>query len=702
MDARRKGWISRMGIIILAAVLVELISIAQYRRVRSIMEEEMDIRSRVVVGNLADKVGHTLELTEATMREKLWDVQRSIAHPDSVFDCMVRLIGDNPHVDGGCLAFIPDYYPSKGRIFEPYAVKRQDGTISVQQIAGPDHDYTLNDEFIWVLEHGQSSWTDPYLYGPDSIAFTTYSYPVKGPKGDIVAVCGLDVDLSWLGDTLNYRQPYPSSFCLLLTPEGDLVAGPSSSRIPESEVEKVVDVVNGRLPESAIPGLGLRKTTLHKDPYWHLVQVYKTDEVFAKMRKQRQHQVILLLLCLALMAFVLNRYSFNVGKLLSATEEQARISSELSVASRIQQEMLPKEFPSYACGTLEPAREVGGDVYDFYTRDGKVFFCIGDVSGKGVPAAMLMSVAHSLFRVVSHKEERPSYILHALNTELCRGNESNMFMTFFVACLDLYSGELSYATAGHDKPFVLSGQDISLLPSKANLPLGLFPDVHFEEHSCTLEPGTTLLLYTDGLTEAKNTARAEFGRSGIEAVLRRFLSGNDQSLGNLVFSLKTAVHDFAGAAPQSDDLTVLALRFNPEDVVREQIVLRNQTAEVTRLNTFVKDFLGRLDIEKKTAAGMRLALEEAVVNVINYAYPAGEEGSITIQADTNGKEVRFTIIDQGFSFDPTAVMEPDTTQDAQSRPIGGLGILLSRRLMDSFSYTRSNGKNVLSLTKSIL
>lgn len=702
MDARKNGWISRMGIVILAAVLVEVISISQYQRIRSIMQEEMDIRSRVVVRNLSDKVRHTLEMTESTMRENLWDVERSIVHPDSTFACMVRLIDDNPHVDGGCLAFIPNYYPSKGRLFEPYASKNPDGSIRVQQIAGPDHDYTLNEEYTWVVDSDESSWSDPYFYGPDSVAFTTYSYPIKGPKGNIVAVCGLDVDLSWLGDTLNSRQPYPSSYCLLLTPEGDLVAGPPEGRVSESEVEKVVDVVNGRLLESALPGMGLRKTSLSSDPYWQLIQVYKTDEVFAKMRKQRHFQVILVLLCLAIMTFVINRYARNERNLLRATEEQARMGGELAVASRIQQEMLPKLFPSYVYGSLEPAREVGGDVYDFYTRDGKLFFCIGDVSGKGVPAAMLMSVAHSLFRIVSSKEERPSRILQSLNVELSRGNDSNMFMTYFVACLDLYSGELRYASAGHDKPFVLNGGKISLLPAKANLPLGVFPGVRFEEHSCTLEPGTTLLLYTDGLTEAKNMARAEFGRDGIEAVLRRFIAAGDQSLGQLVSSLSTAAHDFASEAPQSDDLTMLAVRFNPENVVREQLVLQNQTEEVTRLGAFIKDFLVRLDMDNKTAAGIRLALEEAVVNVIDYAYPAGEEGSVSILADTNGKEVRFTIIDAGFPFDPTAVMDPDTTLDAKSRPIGGLGILLSRKLMDSVSYTRTNGQNVLSLTKTIL
>jgi sigma-B regulation protein RsbU (phosphoserine phosphatase) len=185
-------------------------------------------------------------------------------------------------------------------------------------------------------------------------------------------------------------------------------------------------------------------------------------------------------------------------------------------------------------------------------------------------------------------------------------------------------------------------------------------------------------------------------------VLERFLIGDDQSLCKLVSTLSEEAHAFAGAAPQSDDLTMLALRFDTSGNSRDQITLVNQESEVTRLGSFIKTFLGPLEMDQRVSAGLRLAVEEAVVNVINYAYPAGEEGEVLIEADTNGHEVRFTITDSGYPFDPTTVLEPDTTLDAQNRPIGGLGILLSRKLMDSISYNRKDGKNVLSLTKNIL
>ena len=700
MDSRKKNWMSRVGIVVIAALLVEIISIIQYERVRNMMVKEVDVRSRVVLGSMASEIAHVLELTEATMKENVRDVRRSMADPDSVFQSMVYLIDDNPHVVGGCLAFEPYYYPSKGRLYEPFASKDKAGNISVSQIGGPDHDYTLNEEYIWVVEHQTPSWTDPYTYGSDSLSLATYSVPIKDSKGKVVAVCGLDIDLSWLGDTLNVHQPYPSSFGLLLTKEGRLVAGPSESRTSRADVEQAVAVLNGVLPESAVPGISIRKTELKKDPYWQVVEVSRNDEIYARMRKMRMQEWILILLGLGILAFMINRYARNERNLREASEEQARMGGELTVARRIQREMLPKSFPPFVYGTLDPAREVGGDVFDFFIRDGKLFFCIGDVSGKGVPSAMLMSVAHSLFRMVAQKEARPSKILRKLNHELCRGNDSSMFMTFFVGSLDLYSGVLNFGNAGHDKPFVLT-EGIEPLQTKPNLPLGVFPDTHFEEQTCVLAPGTILLLYTDGLTEAKDVEHKAFGRDGVMEVLRGYVASGDASLENLINSLSEAAHGFEGEAPQSDDLTMLAIRFYPEDTIRKRIELTNEESEIVRLGDFVKEFFDKLEIDRKAASGLRLALEEAVVNVIKYAYPPEEKGRILVYADSNRKEVRFTVVDSGIPFDPTSVLEADTTLDASSRPIGGLGVLLSRRLTDSISYSRRDGQNVLSLTKSI-
>lgn len=699
MKREPKNWLSGTGIIMIAAVMVEAISVFQYQRVRKMMGEEMEVRSHVVVGSIASDIVHLMEITEVTMNENLWDIKRSLVHPDSVYQSLYHLIDDNPHILGGCLAFVPDYFPSGPGLYEPYASK-DNGTISFSQIASPDHDYTQNPTYQKVLKAQTPAWSDPYVYGRDSLAMTTFSYPIWDNKGELAAVCGLDVDLSWLGDAINSRQPFASSFALLLTRDGVLVAGPSERKIPREDVQTALDLVNGKSPQKANSGMSFHKHELNKSPFWQVVEVYWTDELFARVRKMRMQQLLLIVLGLAILAFMINLYARKEKHLRDATAEKARIGGELEVARRIQQEMLPTSFPSFAYGSIEPAREVGGDLFDFFIRDGKFFFCIGDVSGKGVPSAMLMSVVHSLFRMVSRKEDSPSNILKALNEELCRGNDTNMFMTFFVGCLDLYTGVLNFGNAGHDKPFLLT-EDIATLQTKANFPLGVFPNTNFEEQTITMEPGSTLLLYTDGLTEAKNVSRQQFSRNGVCEVLKACILTGANAPRELVESLSKAAHDFAGEAPQSDDLTMLAINYAPEKVMREEIVLTNNVDEVSKLSDFVKAFCAKLELGTKLSAGLRLALEESVVNVINYAYPEGEKGEVRILAESNSREVRFTITDSGVPFDPTTVLEADTTLDAKNRPIGGLGVLLTRKLMDSISYSRRNGQNVLHLTKTI-
>ena len=695
----RKSWMRRVGIVVFAAVLVELISVVQYTRIRKAMLEEIDERGQIILRAITDEISHALEITETTMNENLLEVRRSLVHPDSVYNAIWHVIDDNPHVIGGCLAFVPDYYPSKGRLFEPYITKRNGGR-QVLQLSEEGRDYTQHEAFRRVVAERVPVWSDPYVFGPDSLKLSTYSYPILDHKGRLAAVCGLDIDLSWLGDTLNARHHFPSSFRLLLTSDGILVAGPSEGQIPPEDVREVMGLLNGKDFQSARSGYTFIKGVMDRMPHWQVIQVHRTDEIFARIRRMRTQQGVFILLALAILAFMINRYARNERKLRDASQEQARLSGELAVASRIQQEMLPKTFPPFVYGSLEPAREVGGDLFDFFRRDGKLFFCIGDVSGKGVPSAMLMSVAHSIFRLTAGKIDSPSRILQVINRELCRSNDSNMFITFFVGCLDLYSGELTFGNAGHDKPFVLSS-GVRQLDTRANLPLGVFPDVSFAEQSCVLEPGTTLVLYTDGLTEAKNESRKQFGLTRLSQLLEESVSPGTPSPEDLVRRMSEAAHGFAGGAPQSDDLTMLVIRFAPRNLVRDSITLTNDIADVAKLSTFIKDYCAGLGLEGAAVKGIRLALEESVVNVMEYAYPGGERGTLKVMADSDRQELRLTVTDSGIPFDPTAVIEPDTTLGAENRPVGGLGIHLVRRLSDSVHYQRKDGKNILTMTKTI-
>ena len=392
----------------------------------------------------------------------------------------------------------------------------------------------------------------------------------------------------------------------------------------------------------------------------------------------------------------------------SANEEKGRIESELNIARDIQMSMLPKTFPPFPdrndieiYGKQKPAKEVGGDLYDFYIRDEKLFFCIGDVSGKGVPASLVMAVTRTLFRTISFKEALPERIMSGINNAMADNNESNMFVTLFLGVLDLPTGRLRYSNAGHNAPMLI-GQTIGLLPCAANVPLGVQTDWKFSQQETTIDLNTCIFLYTDGLTEAENAVNEQF----MEERMIEVAKGMSHEPQQMIEQMFNAVHQFVGNAEQSDDLTMLAIQYTKpleKDMkLQRSITLPNDIEKVPVLAEFVDEVCEIVGFDMSTTMGINLALEEAVVNVMSYAYQPGTMGNVNIEAIANETRLKFIISDWGTPFDPTAEKEVDTTLSAEERPIGGLGIHLVRQIMDSINYERIDGMNVLTLRKKLV
>ncbi|MBQ9462637.1 MAG: SpoIIE family protein phosphatase [Bacteroidales bacterium] len=254
----------------------------------------------------------------------------------------------------------------------------------------------------------------------------------------------------------------------------------------------------------------------------------------------------------------------QMNELAEVTQSKGRIEGELQAARQIQISMLPKTFPPFPdlesvaiYGQLSPAKEVGGDLYDFVIQNGKVFFCIGDVSGKGVPASLLMVVARSLFRNLSAAQSSPARIVSLLNNALSENNSAEMFVTFFAGVLDLSSGELRFCNAGHNPP-VLMGSNVEFLALKPNLPLGVMPGWEFEEQVISLAAGESLFLYTDGLSEAENPEHQLFGDDSVLSVARRVCR---QDVRSQIAAMTAAVTEHAAGASQSDDLTMMSVQY---------------------------------------------------------------------------------------------------------------------------------------------
>ena len=399
-----------------------------------------------------------------------------------------------------------------------------------------------------------------------------------------------------------------------------------------------------------------------------------------------------------------------IDELKRTTAEKVSIDRDIHIASDIQKGMLPEVFPTKAerddvqlYASLIPAKQVGGDLFDFYFRDEKLFFCIGDVSGKGVAASLIMAVTRATFRTISAHESMPDRIVTTMNKTMADMNSIHMFVTLFVGVLDLPTGRLHYCNAGHNPP-LLVGADVGELPCNANIPVGFRPLWKYVLQDIQIAPGTTIFLYTDGLTEAMDAKQVEFQIERVTQVATQALARQEYEPEQLINRMNEAVHQFAGDAEQSDDLTMMAIQYirQPGDVqMRSSIVLVNNTQEIPRLTAFVNEVCESLGIDETLTLQINVAVEEAVANVIKYAYPLGKRGDVAVEAAWDDAYLKLTITDSGKPFDPTVQSEIDTTLPAKERNIGGLGIHIVRKVMDSINYEHRGNFNVLTLTKKI-
>lgn len=711
-----------LGIFITIAVLLEVVSAVQYYSTHNMLEAKLEeyVLREVMVKHL--RIRALQADAEATIKNHLWYAEQHLQEPDTMPDIARRMATLNTNINGAYLFFRPDYYPSKGRLYEPY-VRRSNDSISYEQLASIErHDYTKTNFYQMCMRGDTVNWTTPYLDREGAkCVVVSYVMPLHDTKGDFVGGMGVDVSIDWLNNIINQRHFYPSSYNLFLSPTGELIVSPDEDSVNSEKVNQVVDLINdstvvrektrtGRCKCITFKDIDGKKayiyySTMRTKPHWQIVLVCYDHEVYGDLVSLRINIMLLSLLGLILLGFLIWRTFRNMNRLHQVEMERERIGSELRIAKGIQMEMLPTMGTVYqqrddvsVCASLEPAKEVGGDLFDHFIRDEKLFFCIGDVSGKGVPAAMVMAVIHSLFRMATANESSPSRIMQIINEVACHNNKTNMFVTMFVGVLDLPTGRLRYCNAGHDRP-VIVGRDE--LPVIANLPIGLFNDFRYEQQETTLGAGDMLFLYTDGLTEAMNPTHQQFTQNRMMTIL-------DASAGlspeELLAKMSDEVRSFAAGAEQSDDLTMMAIRYTPrneEPVLDETLTLKNDVRQVKQLNEFIKSVAEQLGMDASLAKKLRLAVEEAVVNVIDYAYPPGTEGDITVRAMANNQRLKLIISDEGTPFDPTEKALADTTLSAEERPVGGLGILLVRKLMDSINYEYIDGKNVLTLRKNL-
>ena len=578
---------SSVAIIVTVATMLQLISTGEFLFVRKSIRGEVEHRAETELRVKNLEIQKVMVAVETAIGNTVWAVEHVLEQPDLFYPIIRRMVEQNPTIVGGGLMFKADYYPQKGHWFEPYVAQRPDGSIEEAQIGSASHNYLEAEFFLNGINAGKGRWSEPYYDDAGAkMMLCTYTIPVRDSKGETVALLGADVSLEWLSSVINANHIYPSSYNVVISRTGLVMVCPDERLILRSTIQEVTassaDTITryinqqqmaGKSGHEEITDVNGEKISVFYAPVdgetgWSMSVVCSQKEIYAGLRKLGLNLSILMLVGLALLGYIIYRTARSARSLREATAEKERIGSELRIARDIQGSMLPKTFPPYPdrddidiFASLVPAKEVGGDLYDFHICDEKLFFCIGDVSGKGVPASLLMAVTRSLFRSVSSHEDKPETIIATINEAMSDMNESDMFVTFFVGVLDLTTGQLHYCNAGHEAPLLI-GKGVGLLPAENNIPVGLMPDWTYEGQEALIYPGTTIFIYTDGLTEAEDSNHAQFGKQRMVKTAQKALRDGSFAPESIITLQTESLHRFVGNAEQSDDLTMLAIRFH--------------------------------------------------------------------------------------------------------------------------------------------
>lgn len=718
LDSATKRVAKQGLLIVIAAVFtLEATAVLQYFYSQHILSEEATRRAEGQLAATELHISNVVDQVETAVRNSVWSVEQQMYRPDSLAAITVRLVESNPVICGSTVAMVD-------KNLAPYSYQ-QDGKVLTSSLATEAYDYKHQEWFVKPLELQGGYWSEPYYdEGGGNMLMTTYSIPVTDKRGRVAAVFTADVSLDWLTELVGSVQVYPSAFSMVVSRAGQIMVCPAETLVMRHTVQDMAanttdTATFNSINRSMLSGEAGNTRFKYEGKVhymffdsvdrtgWAMSIVIPHNEIYGNIERLGQIVSLLMLVGIGMIILILYNTIRNQRDMNLIEENKHRLEGELKVARGIQMSMIPKIFPPYPergdidmFAAVVPAKEVGGDLYDFYIRDEKLFFCIGDVSGKGVPASLVMAVTRSLFRTVSAHEKSPQRIVTTMNDSMSDMNESNMFVTFFCGVLDLQNGHLRYCNAGHNAPVLVKADGNAELPVVPNLPLGIMPGMNFVEQEADLECGTGLFLYTDGLNEAENPVHGQFGEERMMHILQ---AGVESRV--LIDTISNAVHTFADGAPQSDDLTMLYIRFmnsRKSEETERHIILHNDIQQIPQLAEFVEAVADLAHLDVGLTMSLNLALEEAVSNVIMYAYPKGSDGLVDVEAIVRKDSLEFILSDNGTPFDPTAAPEADITLDVEDRPIGGLGIFLVRNIMDEVKYTRSDdGKNILSMTKKL-
>ena len=451
----------------------------------------------------------------------------------------------------------------------------------------------------------------------------------------------------------------------------------------------------------------------------------------------------------ALLSEAFSNMQTSIKGNIESQKNLGRIERELDFARNIQLAMLPANEKEEDCNDdrhelapfMLPAKEVGGDFYDFFKIDNDhLCVVVGDVSGKGVPASLFMMVSRIILRTMLKNQKNVVRTFNSTNYALAKRNKLNMFVTVWMGVIDLRSGHIEFASAGHNPPAVRHEDGtVEFIPSKSDLVMAAMDNIVYKQQTFDLKPGDTLFLYTDGVTEATNGNNELFGDARLLDALAK---GKDQTTADICKFVKKEIDSFVQGAPQFDDITMMGVKYigNDEpvweryektiDVATEgqgelktfvegiftpmdgytkmqmqsaweryekivDVIPENQDI----LTAFVEGILAPMEGSMKSQMQINIAIDEIYSNIVKFS--GATKVTLIVEIRKATLTAKLTFIDNGIPYDPLKSKDPDITLSAEEREVGGLGIFIVKKTMDSVCYRRNGDNNELAITKTL-